>query len=104
MTEKIQQSLRESTAMRWTALVLASLSIFGAYYFNYALSSIKPMLESILGWNSEDFGTYTSAYAWFNVFLFMLIFSGFILDKLGVRKTGLGATGAGGARQLSSWW
>ena len=92
MTEKIQQSLRESTAMRWTALVLASLSIFGAYYFNYALSSIKPMLESILGWNSEDFGTYTSAYAWFNVFLFMLIFSGFILDKLGVRKTGLGST------------
>ena len=78
--------------MRWTALVLASLSIFGAYYFNYALSSVKPMLESILGWNSEDFGTYTSAYAWFNVFLFMLIFSGFILDKLGVRKTGLGAT------------
>jgi MFS family permease len=92
MTEKIRQSLRESTSMRWTALVLASLSIFGAYYFNYALSSIKPMLESILGWNSEDFGTYTSAYAWFNVFLFMLIFSGFILDKLGVRKTGLGAT------------
>ncbi|RLD88322.1 MAG: MFS transporter [Bacteroidetes bacterium] len=92
MTEKIRQSLRESTAMRWTALVLASLSIFGAYYFNYALSSVKPMLESILGWNSEDFGTYTSSYAWFNVFLFMLIFSGFILDKLGVRKTGLGAT------------
>ena len=92
MTEKIQQSLRESTTMRWTALVLASFSIFGAYYFNYALSSVKPMLESILGWNSEDFGTYTSAYAWFNVFLFMLIFSGFILDKLGVRKTGLGAT------------
>jgi len=92
MTEKIRQSLRESTTMRWTALVLASFSIFGAYYFNYALSSVKPMLESILGWNSEDFGTYTSAYAWFNVFLFMLIFSGFILDKLGVRKTGLGAT------------
>ncbi len=92
MTEKIKKSLRDSTAARWTALILASLAIFGAYYFNYALSSIKPMLESILGWNSGDFGTYTSAYAWFNVFLFMLIFSGFILDKLGVRKTGLGAT------------
>lgn len=92
MTETVKKSLRESVALRWTALVLASLSIFGAYYFNYALSSIKPMLESILGWNSGDFGTYTSAYAWFNVFLFMLIFSGFILDKLGIRKTGLGAT------------
>ncbi len=92
MTEAIKKSLRESVTMRWIALILASLSIFGAYYFNYALSSIKPMLESVLGWNSEDFGTYTSSYAWFNVFLFMLIFSGFILDKLGVRKTGLGAT------------
>jgi MFS family permease len=88
----MKQSLRDSTAARWTALVFASMAIFGAYYFNYALSSIKPMLESVLGWNSEDFGTYTSAYAWFNVFFFMLIFSGFILDKLGVRKTGLGAT------------
>ncbi len=92
MTEVIRKTLRDSVKARWTALILASLSIFGAYYFNYALSSIKPMLESILGWNSEDFGTYTSAYAWFNVFLFMLIFSGFILDKLGIRKTGLGAT------------
>jgi MFS family permease len=92
MTEAIKKSLRESAKARWTALILASMSIFGAYYFNYALSSIKPMLESILGWNSEDFGTYTSAYAWFNVFLFMLIISGFILDKLGIRKTGLGAT------------
>ena len=92
MEQQIKKSLRDSTATRWTALVLASLAIFGAYYFNYALSSIKPMLESILGWNSEDFGTYTSAYAWFNVFFFMLIISGFILDKLGVRKTGLGAT------------
>ncbi len=92
MTEAIKKSLRESTTARWTALVLASLAIFGAYYFNYALSSIKSELESVLGWNSEDFGTYTSAYAWFNVFLFMLIISGFILDKLGVRKTGLGAT------------
>ncbi len=92
MTEQIRKSLRESTAARWTALVLASLSIFGAYYFNYALSAIKPLLESALGWNSGDFGTYTSAYAWFNVFLFMLVISGFVLDKLGIRKTGLGAT------------
>ncbi len=85
-------SLRDKPLVRWTALVLASLSIFGAYYFNYALSAIKPILESALGWTSSDFGTYTSAYGWFNVFLFMLIISGIILDKLGVRKTGLGAT------------
>jgi predicted MFS family arabinose efflux permease/TusA-related sulfurtransferase len=72
-------------------MVLVSLSAFGAYYFNYALSPVKPMLESALGWTSSDFGTYTSSYAWFNVYFFMLIFSGIILDKLGIRFTGLGS-------------
>lgn len=91
MTEAIKQSLRESPKARWTAMVLVSLSAFGAYYFNYALSPVKPMLESALGWTSSDFGTYTSSYAWFNVYFFMLIFSGIILDKLGIRITGLGA-------------
>ena len=32
-----------------------------------------------------------SAYGWFNVFLLMLIFGGIILDKMGVRFTGMGA-------------
>ncbi len=85
-------TLRDSKKARWTALVIVSLTMFGAYYFNYALSPVKPMLESILGWNSSDFGIYTSSYTWFNVFLFMLIFSGIILDKMGIRFTGLGAT------------
>jgi predicted MFS family arabinose efflux permease len=91
MTETIKRSLRESPKARWTAMVLVSLSAFGAYYFNYALSPVKPMLESALGWTSSDFGTYTSSYAWFNVYFFMLIFSGIILDKLGIRLTGLGS-------------
>jgi len=90
--EKIVKTLRDSKSARWTALVVVSLSVFGAYFFNYALSPVKPMLESLLGWNSSDFGIYTSSYTWFNVFLFMLIFSGIILDKLGIRFTGITAT------------
>ncbi len=92
MTEVIKRSLRESPKARWTAMVIVSLSMFGAYFFNYAMSPVKPMLESALGWTSSDFGTYTSSYAWFNVYLFMLIFSGIILDKFGIRITGMGAT------------
>ncbi len=92
MTEAIQKSLRESPVARWTAMVVVSLSMFGAYYFNYAVSSVKPILETALGWTSSDFGLYTGSYAWFNVFLFMLIFSGIILDKLGIRLTGLMST------------
>ena len=90
--ETITNTLRDSKKAIWTALIILSLSMFGAYYFNYALSPVKPMLESILGWNSSDFGIYTSSYTWFNVFLFMLIFSGIILDKMGVRFTGIAAT------------
>jgi MFS family permease len=90
--EQILNTLRDSKKARWTALIFVSMSMFGAYFFNYALSPVKPMLESVLGWNSSDFGIYTSSYTWFNVFLFMLIFSGIILDKMGVRFTGLAAT------------
>ena len=92
MTDKIE-TLRDSKKARWMALVVVSLAMFGAYFFNYTLSPLKPMLESMLGWNSADFGIYTSSYTWFNVFLFMLIFSGIILDKMGIRFTGLTATG-----------
>ena len=92
MTEVIRKSLRDSAKARWAAMVVVSLSMFGAYFFNYAMSPVKPILESALGWNSADFGIYTGSYAWFNVFFLMLIFSGIILDKLGIRFTGLAST------------
>jgi predicted MFS family arabinose efflux permease len=53
---------------------------------------LKPMLEKELLWNSTEYGFFTSAYGWFNVFLLMLIFGGIILDKKGVRFTGNMAT------------
>jgi MFS family permease len=49
---------------------------------------LKPMLEKELIWNSTEYGFFTSAYGWFNVFLLMLIFGGIILDRKGVRFTG----------------
>ena len=44
------------------------------------------------GWTANEYGKFTSAYGWFNVFFLMLIFGGMILDKMGVRFTGLMAT------------
>ena len=92
MTDAIKTSLRDSKSARWTALIIVAFTMFGAYFFNYALSPLKPMLENMLAWNSTDFGTYTSSYGWLNVFLFMLIFSGIILDKFGIRFTGIAST------------
>jgi len=56
------------------------------------ISPLKPILEEHMGWTSQDFGIWNSAYGWFNVFFLMLIFGGIILDKMGVRFTGLGAS------------
>lgn len=45
-----------------------------------------------LGWGSDDYGIFSGAYGYINVFLLMLFFGGIILDKMGVRFTGLMST------------
>ncbi len=93
MTEIIRKSLRDSKAARWAALGIVSFTMFGGYMFADIMSPLKPMLEEQLRWTSTEYGTFTSAYGWFNVFFLMLIFGGIILDKVGVRLTGLGSAG-----------
>ena len=45
-----------------------------------------------LGWGADDYGIFSGAYGYINVFLFMLFFGGLILDKMGVRFTGVMST------------
>jgi len=85
MTEAIRKTLRDSKAARWTALGILSFTMFAGYLFTEIISPIKPLLESTYGWTSSDFGTVVSAYGWFNVFFFALIFVGILLDKFGIR-------------------
>ena len=89
--ENITQSLRDSKGARWGALAVVSFTMMTGYYINYVISPLKPLLEEAFGWSNADFGMWNSAYGWFNVFFLMLIFGGIILDKVGVRFTGLGA-------------
>ena len=86
MTEKIQ-TLRDSAAMRWTALLLLALAMFCSYIFMDILSPIKDLMQSTRGWDSTAFGTMQGAETFLNVFVFFLIFAGIILDKMGVRFT-----------------
>ncbi len=90
--EQLQTSLRDSHWGRWIALVIVSFTMLCAYYFTDVMAPLKGLLENKLQWNSTDYGFFTSAYGWFNVFLFMLIIGGIILDKMGVRFTGMMAT------------
>jgi len=90
--EAITKTLRDSKTARWTALALVSFTMLCGYYLADVMAPLKPLLEKELLWNSAEYGIFTSAYGWFNVFLLMLILGGIILDKMGVRFTGKMAT------------
>lgn len=90
--ETVTNTLRDSKVARWTALAVVAFTMLCGYYLTDVMAPLKPMLEKELLWNSADYGFFTSAYGWFNVFLLMLIFGGIILDKMGVRFTGKMAT------------
>ncbi|MFA5511329.1 MAG: MFS transporter [Candidatus Kapaibacterium sp.] len=72
-------------------MVVVAFTMFAGYYLADVMAPLKGLLENQLSWNSVEYGFFTSAYGWFNVFLFFLIIGGIILDRMGVRFTGLGA-------------
>lgn len=87
--ETITNTLRDSKVARWSALSLIAFTMLCGYYLTDVMAPLKPMLEKELLWSSSEYGFFTSAYGWFNVFVLMLIFGGIILDKMGVRFTGI---------------
>lgn len=96
-TEKIRKSLVDSKTARWCALALVAFTMLCGYFITDMMAPLQSLLQSPvggggLGWTGDDYGTFTSAYGWFNVFFLMLIFGGMILDKMGVRFTGLMST------------
>ena len=87
MADSIKKTLRDSAAMRWTALLLLALAMFCSYIFMDILSPIKDLMQETRGWDSTAFGTMQGSEVFLNVFVFFLIFAGIILDKMGVRFT-----------------
>ncbi len=89
MSQTVKTTLRDSAALRWTALLLLALAMFCSYIFMDILSPIKDLMLSERGWDSTAFGTMQGSETFLNVFVFFLIFAGIILDKMGVRFTAL---------------
>jgi len=88
-----KKSLRDSKSARWLMLGLVSFTMMCMYYLTDAMAPLQERLQAGLSWSASDYGLFTSGYGWFNVFLLMLVFSGMILDKMGVRFTGILAIG-----------
>jgi MFS family permease len=88
MNEKVQKLMNDSKAMRWTALALVSLTMLAAYYFVDAIAPLELLLETKLSWTPSNYGFFAGSEYMLNVCGF-LILSGIILDKMGIRFTGL---------------
>ena len=109
MTEIIRKKLSDSPAARWTALLIVSFTMMFGYFFTDVMAPLEPLLTASaadggLGWSSDEYGFFSGAYGFFNVFLLLLFFGGIILDKFGIRFTGLMSTVLMFARALIKWY
>ncbi len=89
MTQTLTQKMNDKWYLRWGALILIASMMFFAYMFVDVMSPLKSLIEQERGWSSSTFGTYAASEYFLNVFVFFLIFAGIILDKMGIRFTGL---------------
>lgn len=92
MTQVLQQTLRDKPIARWTALLIVSITMMCGYFLTDVISPLEKILTD-QGWTSDDYGFFSGAYGYINVFLLMLFFGGIILDKMGIRFTGILSTG-----------
>ena len=94
MAEVIHQRLNDSPIARWTILFIVATAMMMGYFVNDVMSPLEALLEMPkseggLGWTSSDYGFFSGSSSFINVFLLMLFFSGLILDKMGIRFTGV---------------
>ncbi|MBO5961924.1 MAG: MFS transporter, partial [Alistipes sp.] len=122
MTQTIQRKLNDSAVARWGAMVLIALMMLFAHMFVDVISPIKELIQIQRGWTSDVFGTYAGSEYLLNVWGFLIV-AGIILDKMGIRFTGLTSAiimvvgacikyfavsdafiGTGLEAWLNSWW
>lgn len=107
-----RQRLSDSPAMRWTALIIVSVTMMFGYFFTDVMSPLEPLLTATkgtedgmgLGWNSSEYGWFSGAYGLMNVYLLLLFFGGIILDKFGIRFTGMLSTSMMFFGALIKYW
>ncbi len=101
--------MQSSSRKRWSVLIAVATVMMMGYVFWDIISPVStylksPTSEGGLGWTAAEYGFYAGSYSFFNIFLLMLFFGGIILDRCGIRITGLLATGAMAVGALINWW
>ena len=86
--EAIKKTLRDSAPMRWLMLVLVSMLMVSTYWFQDFFSGLKGLMETEMGFTSEEFGRLIGLTTIANL-CGMIIVGGIVTDKWGVRRSGL---------------
>lgn len=84
----VRKTLRDSVPMRWLMLVLISMLMLSTYWFQDFFGGLKGLMESEMGFTSEEFGRLIGLTTIANIFG-MIIVGGVILDKWGIRRAGI---------------
>lgn len=83
---------------RWIVLFIVAFVMMMGYFFWDIISPLSTTLKYAtnnggMGWTAAEYGFYAGSYSFFNIFLLMLFWGGVILDKMGIKFTGILATG-----------
>jgi MFS family permease len=74
---------------RWIVLAIMSLICFAQYYIYDSITPLKPLIGQQLGLSSAEYGQLFSFYSVGNVFFFLLLFAGVLVDKIGLKYSGI---------------
>ena len=66
LNEKLPQP---SSILRWTALLLISLAMFGNYYIYDSISPLADLLKSQLGFSDSNIGLLNAIYSFPNIIM-----------------------------------
>ena len=88
MTQTIQRKLNDYAWARWGAMVLIALMMLFAHMFVDVISPLQEIIQTTHGWMPSVYGKFTGSEYLLNVCGFLII-AGIILDKMGIRFTGL---------------
>ncbi|MBR1882090.1 MAG: MFS transporter [Muribaculaceae bacterium] len=94
MNLMVKRIIAHSAAARWIVLALVAFTMMTGYIVAKEMSPLEYLLElptaqGGMGWTSGEFGLFAGSRGFFNVFFLMLFVGGIILDKTGVRFSGM---------------
>jgi MFS family permease len=74
-----------STFLRWSALLLVSLGMFGNYYIYDSISPLADLLKTQLAFSDSNIGLLNAIYSFPNII--MVLVGGVIIDRIGTRTS-----------------